>query len=197
MVVSFHTFFGSLFPKGKNMQKNHVALILLSSFACAGAAFAAPAPITVDMKSVSAEGIGASIGTIEISETAAGLKLIPHLKGLPAGERGFHVHENPDCSAKEKEGKMTAAQAAGGHYDPHHSGHHLGPAGGGHVGDLPKLTVKEDGTATAPIEVTGLQLSDITNRSLMIHAGSDTYSDTPAPLGGGGARIACGIITAK
>ncbi|WP_324128836.1 superoxide dismutase family protein, partial [Acinetobacter baumannii] len=28
----------------------------------------------------------------------------------------------------------------------------------------------------------------------MIHAGGDNYSDSPQPLGGGGARIACGVI---
>ena len=28
----------------------------------------------------------------------------------------------------------------------------------------------------------------------MIHAGGDNYSDQPQPLGGGGARIACGVI---
>ena len=28
----------------------------------------------------------------------------------------------------------------------------------------------------------------------MIHAGGDNYSDTPAPLGGGGARIVCGVV---
>jgi superoxide dismutase, Cu-Zn family len=28
----------------------------------------------------------------------------------------------------------------------------------------------------------------------MIHAGGDNYADQPQPLGGGGARIACGVI---
>ena len=28
----------------------------------------------------------------------------------------------------------------------------------------------------------------------MVHASGDNYSDDPAPLGGGGARIACGVI---
>jgi len=28
----------------------------------------------------------------------------------------------------------------------------------------------------------------------MIHAGGDNYADQPAPLGGGGARVACGVI---
>jgi Cu-Zn family superoxide dismutase len=28
----------------------------------------------------------------------------------------------------------------------------------------------------------------------MVHAGGDNYSDQPKPLGGGGDRIACGLI---
>jgi Cu-Zn family superoxide dismutase len=28
----------------------------------------------------------------------------------------------------------------------------------------------------------------------MIHAGGDNHADHPAPLGGGGARMACGVI---
>jgi Cu-Zn family superoxide dismutase len=31
----------------------------------------------------------------------------------------------------------------------------------------------------------------------MIHEGGDNYSDQPKPLGGGGARIACGVIPAE
>ncbi len=36
-----------------------------------------------------------------------------------------------------KEGKAVAAGAAGGHYDPQHTGKHEGPLGAGHLGDLP------------------------------------------------------------
>ena len=28
----------------------------------------------------------------------------------------------------------------------------------------------------------------------MIHAGGDNYADTPKPSGGGGERIACGVV---
>jgi Cu-Zn family superoxide dismutase len=28
----------------------------------------------------------------------------------------------------------------------------------------------------------------------MIHVGGDNYADHPMPLGGGGARMACGVI---
>jgi Cu-Zn family superoxide dismutase len=39
-----------------------------------------------------------------------------------------------------------------------------------------------------------LTVDDVLGHSIMIHAGGDNYSDQPAPLGGGGARIACGKL---
>ena len=50
-----------------------------------------------------------------------------------------------------KEGKPSAAEAAGGHLDPQHSGKHEGPDGMGHLGDLPVLVVNNDGKATDPV----------------------------------------------
>jgi Cu-Zn family superoxide dismutase len=87
------------------------------------------------------------------------------------------------------------AGAAGGHLDPAHTGKHEGPDGAGHLGDLPVLNVAADGTATQTL--TAPHIKDIgllRNRALVIHAGADNYSDSPAPLGGGGARFACGAI---
>ncbi len=37
-------------------------------------------------------------------------------------------------------------------------------------------------------------LNEVKNHALMIHVGGDNYSDNPKPLGGGGARFACGVI---
>jgi Cu-Zn family superoxide dismutase len=45
-----------------------------------------------------------------------------------------------------------------------------------------------------PVLAPRLKVADIKGRSLMIHAGGDNYSDLPVKLGGGGARIACGVI---
>ena len=39
------------------------------------------------------------------------------------------------------------------------------------------------------------KLSELKGHALVIHAGGDNYSDTPEKLGGGGARIACGVIS--
>ena len=78
--------------------------------------------------------------------------------------------------------------------DPANTGKHLGPHGEGHKGDLPALTVDASGKSTKRVVTPHLKLTDAKGRSIMIHAGGDNYSDQPAPLGGGGARIACGIV---
>ncbi|HYM47534.1 MAG TPA: superoxide dismutase [Cu-Zn] SodC, partial [Burkholderiaceae bacterium] len=117
-----------------------------------------------------------------------------NLKGLAPGEHGFHMHEKGDCGPMEKDGKKTAGLAAGGHFDPHATARHEGPAGQGHVGDLPLLVVDKDGNAKGQIVAPRLKLADVKGRALMIHEGGDNYSDNPKPLGGGGARIACGVI---
>ena len=152
------------------------------------------ADIVVPMNAVSVEGVGKSIGKITISESPYGLVFSPSLEGLKPGIHGFHVHENPSCEPKDKDGKPVAALAAGGHYDPAGSKHHGAPWGDGHLGDLPALCVGQDGKAIHPVLSPRLKLKDIESRALIIHAGGDNYSDKPAPLGGGGARIACGII---
>ena len=54
--------------------------------------------------------------------------------------------------------------------------------------------VSDKGDAKDKIEVKGLTLADFRGKSLMIHEGGDNYSDTPKPLGGGGTRIACGVV---
>ncbi len=139
-------------------------------------------------------GIGAEVGTVKIVETPFGLAFYPSLKGLPAGLHGFHVHEKPSCGPADKDGVMTPALAAGGHYDPQGTKKHGEPWGDGHLGDLPALFVGADGSATNPVLAPRLKLADLKNRSLMLHAGGDNHADHPMPLGGGGARVACGVI---
>lgn len=131
---------------------------------------------------------GASVGSIRVEQTADGARFTPNLTGLTPGEHGFHVHVNPGCG--------MAGQDAGGHYDPQGTGSHEGPNGNGHLGDLPTLSVNSSGAATTPVVAPRVRVSDLDGRSLMIHAGGDNYSDTPAPLGGGGARVACGVVPA-
>ena len=159
------------------------------------APLAAAADQTVRMNLVSENGIGNAVGQVVISDSKFGLVFSPSLNGLPPGLHGFHVHQNPDCNAKENDGKMVPALAAGGHYDPDKTGRHGTPWGDGHLGDLPALFVDANGNAAQPVLAPRLKLADIKGRSLMLHIGADNHADHPAPLGGGGARMVCGVFS--
>lgn len=165
----------------KNL-KYFAAVICLTSTAAAFSDTSVPMHFTAD------KGIGQLAGNIIISETPYGLLFTPSLKGLTPGIHGFHVHQHPSCE--------DHAAAAGGHLDPKKTDKHLGPfSDNGHLGDLPALYVTSDGIVSTPVLAPRLKkLSDIKEHSLMIHEGGDNYSDEPAKLGGGGARMICGVI---
>lgn len=186
-------------------MKNLTSLLLASSVAVLGisgttgaqpSATTAVGPIVVQMNLVDEKGTTTPIGTIKATDTGYGLLLSPSLQGLPPGLHGFHVHENPSCDPGEKDGKTVPALGAGGHYDPASTRRHEGPYGTGHLGDLPAIYVSPEGKADYPVLAPRLKAADLLGRSLMIHAGGDTHSDHPEPLGGGGARIACGVVPA-
>lgn len=169
-----------------------LSLAMVTLLTCAGAQAASE---KVEMNLVTAQGVGQSIGNVVIDETGGGLKFTPHLKGLLPGEHGFHIHAKGSCQPAIKDGKAVAAGAAGGHLDPQNTGKHEGPEGHGHLGDLPVLVVNNDGTAAEPVIAPRLKtLDEVKGKALMIHVGGDNMSDQPEPLGGGGARYACGVI---
>ncbi len=166
------------------------ALTLIASTALAAQA----SEMSVTLNLTSETGLGEPVGTVVLQDTDYGLLLTPDLTGLTPGMHGFHIHANPDCGPAEKDGAMVPGLAAGGHYDPEETAAHEGPYGDGHLGDLPPLYVDEEGNATIPVLAPRLAVEDVRERSLMIHMNGDNFSDEPSPLGGGGARLACGVI---
>lgn len=169
--------------------KTSTALLMLSLASCY-----ASAATVVQMNRVDAQGVGSSVGQVTITESPYGLVFRPALTGLAPGLHGFHLHENPSCAPKEKDGKAVAALDAGGHFDPKATKQHGAPWGEGHLGDLPALYVDADGNASQPVLAPRLKLADLPAHALMIHSGGDNHADHPAPLGGGGARMVCGVI---
>lgn len=153
------------------------------------------ADLTVTMATATAKGPGTPVGTIEIGQDAGGVVFKLHLMKLPSGLHGFHVHENGDCGPTVMNGVAIPAGAAGRHFDPDQTMHHAGPTGDGHMGDLPVLDVGNDGTATQVLTAPRIKsLDQLHGKALVIHIHGDNYADSPEPLGGGGGRLACGVI---
>ncbi|MFP8965771.1 superoxide dismutase [Cu-Zn] SodC [Pokkaliibacter sp. CJK22405] len=151
--------------------------------------------LDVDMYRVSKDGIGEPVGHVQITETRYGLEFTPDLKGLKPGPHGFHIHAKGNCEVMAEGDKIIPAGAAGGHFDPENTGQHEGPYGEGHLGDLPSLLATDSGEVNYPVLAPRIhKLSEIKGLALMLHAGGDNYSDEPAKLGGGGSRVACGVI---
>lgn len=163
------------------MIKKWFLLILPSVFY-----FATSHSAQVTVSIYSTAGDKKPLGKVDFVDTQYGLLITPTLANLPPGLHGFHLHIHPDCNDE--------GMQAGGHYDPSNTNTHQGPYGNGHLGDLPVLYVTADGNATSPTLAPRLKTQDLKGLALMVHQGGDNYSDTP-PMGGGGARIACGAIS--
>jgi len=152
--------------------------------------------LSVDMYKATPEGRGAKAGTVAIKSTTSGAAFSVKLEGMePGSEHGFHVHANGSCAPLERDGKLVPALAAGGHWDPQKTGFHAGAGGDGHLGDLPRIDADENGNIR--LTVTAPRIKDISalkGHALMVHLHGDNYSDSPKKLGGGGARLFCGVI---
>ncbi|MFK7839754.1 MAG: superoxide dismutase family protein [Bdellovibrionales bacterium] len=138
---------------------------------------------------------GEEIGRADIIRANNGVLVNIAVSGLPAGKRGMHFHEVGSCDDHDH------FKEAGGHIEkekPHGFLHPEGP----HAGNLPNLVVYDDGSANVElysnlVSVDGdvFPLLDDNGSTLMIHANIDDH--VTQPIGGSGARIACGVIQAK
>jgi superoxide dismutase, Cu-Zn family len=128
-----------------------------------------------------------TVGEATFEDTGKGgvhVFLIVH--GLkPNSEHGFHIHEAGDCSAPD-------AMSAKGHFNPTGKPHGNPASGEHHAGDLPALKADAKGVAKLDTTVSGIAVSALVGRGLIVHADPDDYKTQPT--GNSGARVACGVI---
>jgi Cu-Zn family superoxide dismutase len=121
-------------------------------------------------------------------------------KTLTPGKHAVHIHEKASCDC-------DGFKCAGGHFDPGPNGNTDADANHGyHAGDLPNITIDQDGHGELQAITTRVTLSEgpvsilhaEEGTSLMVHGNQDPY--TPGETGSGhsgGPRLACGrIVTA-
>lgn len=136
---------------------------------------------------------GKTVGMVMLRQTPTGVLVSADIKGIPAGEHGFHFHEKGVCDPAQKFTTAGAHFAAGG------SQHGLLVQGGPHGGDMPNQNVGADGLLITEVLNTGVSLQpgphslfDADGTALVIHASPDDYTSQPA--GNAGARIACAVV---
>lgn len=167
--------------------------VLTLSLALASAATADSPPTTQILLKNAA---GASVGSASLRAGPHGVLLRIEVSGLAPGWHALHFHETGDCSKSD-------FTSAGAHVHGQASKVHglLNPDFN-EAGDLPNLHVGADGTGAAevysslvtlaPDGAGAAALADKDGSALVIHANPDDYLSQP--IGGAGARIACGVI---
>jgi len=166
----------------------------LAGFEMSNARMAAsPGAAMVHAKVIRAD--GKEIGMVMLQDTPSGVLVTADIKGLPAGEHGFHFHEKGLCDAAQK------FTTAGAHFAPGATKHGLMVMGGPHGGDMPNQHVGADGMLDVQVLNTGVTLAkgpksllDADGSALVIHAKPDDYKTQPS--GDAGDRIACAVIKA-
>lgn len=138
---------------------------------------------------------GASIGTASFVQGPHGVLVHVRVEGLDPGKHGIHLHATGACTP---ESDFTSA---GDHVGMIEGGHGLLNPDGPEAGDLPNLFVGTDGVGEMEAFNIYVALGEGANNlldedgsALVIHeAGDDHISQ---PIGGAGARVACGVIAA-
>ena len=136
---------------------------------------------------------GATVGTVTLSQTNTGVLLSGSVSGIGTGTHGIHVHAVGRCD--------PPFQSAGGHFNPDGKQHGFRNPAGPHAGDMTNISIPPGGTLTFDLLLPHASLGgshgmlDADGASVVIHASADDYTTDPA--GNSGARIACGVITAR
>lgn len=154
----------------------------------------APAPTVVKGELIGNAGkpIGSATATGTDRVTIVRLVLLPG--ALQPGWHGIHFHAVADCSDPEK------FLASKGHVNHGGKAHGLLNPNGPDQGDLPNVFAAADGSVsaevTSPVGLVGPNgLMDADGFALVIHAQPDDH--TTQPIGGAGARVACGVFKAS
>jgi superoxide dismutase, Cu-Zn family len=154
---------------------------------CSGTQYREEASATALLEPRSGSKVSGSVKFIQFGDV---VRLAGEITGHTPGPKGFHIHENGDCSSAD-------GTSAGGHFNPGKQKH------GGpydpvkHAGDLGNIVFNDQGVAKISFSVGGISVSQdrpdgIIGRAVIVHERRDDLQTDPA--GNAGGRVACGVI---
>lgn len=132
---------------------------------------------------------GGDAGTVTAYAGPKGTLFVVEGKGWPAGWHGVHLHAVGKCEGPG----FTSAGAHANHAEGP-SPHGLLNPSGPDLGDLQNVHAAADGSAHAEVYAANPGQT-ITGLSFLVHANRDDHASQP--IGGAGARIACGVFEAR
>ena len=127
-------------------------------------------------------------GRVIFKKKGEGVLVTAEIMGLPVEDGkcgrkifGFHIHEGEFCIRDNTDTFLNV----GGHYNP------LGCKHPSHAGDLPPL-FGNNGYAYLSVYTDRFTISELINRTVIIHSMSDDFMTQPG--GNSGEKMACGKI---
>jgi len=168
-----------------------VALLLTG---CAGAMSSTPSggtTATAELRDANNQ----VVGQATFIEVSGGVRVVLEARGLPAGDKGVHLHAVGKCEPPQ-------FTSAGAHFNPQSKQHGTLNPSGPHAGDLPNITIAANGTGRLETFTERVALGsgpsslfDDDDTAIVVHAAPDDFKTDPT--GNSGARIACGVLTKK
>ncbi len=129
-------------------------------------------------------------GTVIFRQTPRGVLVNANISGLPCTNDvcggnffGFHIHSGGTCTGNAEDPFADTMS----HYNPDNCTHPF------HAGDLPPLLCA-GGYAVSACLTNRFTLSEIIEKTIVIHSAPDDFTTQPA--GNSGIKIACGEIRA-
>ncbi|WP_420479335.1 superoxide dismutase family protein, partial [Brevundimonas sp. FT23028] len=130
---------------------------------------------------------GADAGMVTAFRGPRGLLFRVEGRGWPTGWHGVHLHAVGKCEGPG----FTSAGSHVNHAD-HTMPHGLLNPEGPDLGDLQNVHAAADGSVHAEVYLGTTDVTSTDGLSFLVHANPDDH--VSQPIGGAGARIACGVF---
>jgi len=140
---------------------------------------------------------GETVGEAHLRQGPNGVLVTLEIQGLEPGQKAIHIHGKGTCDDHH-----DGFQDSGGHLNPDDKKHGLMNPEGPDAGDFTNFYVHDNGYAWAELfnprasldGAYGAKILGDDGAALVIHENPDDHYSQP--IGGAGARVACGVIEA-